>query len=85
MKDSIRLWDCLLSDPQKFNFTNFTCVALVSFVRDRIVDGDFACCMENLQKASDCVKSVPHLLNRANDVCNSFIKYEVNTYGCSNI
>lgn len=48
MEDSIRLWDTLLSDPQRFNFTNFVCVALVSFVRDEIIDGDFACCMENL-------------------------------------
>ncbi len=52
MMDSIRLWDTLLSDPQRFRFTNFVCVALVSFVRDDIIDGDFACCMENLQKAS---------------------------------
>ena len=48
MEDSIRLWDTLLADPVRFEFTNFVCVALVSFVRDEIRDGDFACCMENL-------------------------------------
>lgn len=48
MEESIRLWDTLLSDPVRFEFTNFTCVALVSFVRDEIMGGDFACCMENL-------------------------------------
>jgi hypothetical protein len=48
MKDSIRLWDTLLADPCRFSFTNFTCVALVSYVREDIIDGDFACCMENL-------------------------------------
>ena len=48
MAMSIRLWDTLLADPTRFNFTNFVCVALVSLVRDDIIDGDFACCMENL-------------------------------------
>ena len=48
MDPSIRLWDTLLTDPTRFNFTNYVCVALVSFVRDEIIDGDFACCMENL-------------------------------------
>ena len=58
MDDSIRLWDTLLSDPERFSFTNFVCVALVSFVRDQIIDGDFSCCMENLQKASDRVNKI---------------------------
>jgi len=48
MENSVRLWDTLLADPKRFEFTNFACVALVSFVRDDIIDGDFACCMENL-------------------------------------
>lgn len=69
MGPSIRLWDTLLSDPSRFNFTNFVCVALVSFVRDQIIDGDFACCMENLQKAADRVYDIRDLLNKANDVC----------------
>ena len=48
MTPSIRLWDTLLTDPKRFEFTNFVCVAMVSFVRDDIIDGDFSCCMENL-------------------------------------
>ena len=56
MEDSIRLWDTLLSDPKRFEFTNFVCVALVSFVRDDIMGGDFACCMEN--KVTPLVKDV---------------------------
>ena len=76
MDPSIRLWDTLITDPSRFNFTNFVCVALVSFVRDTIIDGDFACCMENLQKASDRVKDVRDLLNRANEVCIAFNRHE---------
>ena len=38
--NSVRLWDTLLADPNRFDFTNFVCVALVSFVRDDIIDGE---------------------------------------------
>ena len=76
MEDSIRLWDSLLSDPKRFMFTNFVCVALVSFVRDEIMDGDFACCMENLQGAASRVNKIPDLLNKANDVCFAYAKHE---------
>jgi len=72
MKDSIRMWDTLLSDPQRFNFLNYLCVALVSFVRDEIIDGDFATCMECLQKASLRVKDMRDLLNKANEVCMAY-------------
>ena len=81
MEDSVRLWDTLLVDPNRFVFTNFVCVALVSFVRDDIIDGDFACCMENLQKASNKVNDVRELLNKANDVCAKYNKYEVGYLG----
>ena len=76
MVESIRLWDTLLSDPDRFNFTNFTCVAMVSFVRDDIIDGDFACCMENLQKSSTKIKDVRDLLDKANDVCMVYADHE---------
>ena len=32
--------------------------------------------MENLQKASERVKKISSLLNRANDVCAAFNRYE---------
>lgn len=76
MKDSIRLWDTLLSDPSRFNFLNFVCVALVSFVRDDIIDGDFACCMENLQRSANRIKDIRDLLNKSNEVCLAYSNYE---------
>lgn len=82
--NSVRLWDTLLADPKRFDFTNFVCVALVSFVRDDIIDGDFACCMENLQRASDRVSDVTVMLNRANDVCYTFNKHEISYIGTKN-
>ena len=81
MKNSIRLWDTLLSDPQRFNFTNFVCVAMVSFVRDDIIDGDFACCMENLQKAAERVTDIKDLLNKANDMCMTYLRLDQDQYG----
>jgi len=49
---------------------------MVSTVRDDIIGGDFACCMENLQSSAEKVKSIPDLLNRANDICFTYAKYE---------
>ena len=34
MEDAIRLWDTLLVDPKRFNFTTFACLAMVAGVRD---------------------------------------------------
>lgn len=48
MSNVIRLWDTLLSDPERFDFLNFICVASVLYKRDICVEGDFAECMENL-------------------------------------
>jgi len=72
MQRSIRLWDTLLSDPTRFTFTNFACVAMVSFVRDDLIDGDFACCMENLQQSADRVTEIKDLLNKANDLAMTY-------------
>ena len=83
IQDSIRLWDTLLTDPTRFNFTNFVCVAMVSFVRDDIIDGDFSCCMENLQKASERIHKIDDLLNRANFLCKGFIDSEIEYNGRS--
>jgi len=77
MEDAVRLWDTLLVDPSRFNYTTFVCVAMVSTIRDQIVDGDFACCMENLQKAASFVKNVQELLNKAGDLCASYYRHEV--------
>lgn len=34
MANVIRLWDTLLADPDRFDFMNYVCVALVQLVRD---------------------------------------------------
>ena len=49
MANYIRLWDTLFADEQRFEFLNFVCAACVVQIRDLIIEGDFAECMENLQ------------------------------------
>ena len=63
MCNVIRLWDTLFSDPQRFEFLNYVCVAVVELKRDDIKDGDFACCMENLQRATNDIEDIRALLN----------------------
>jgi hypothetical protein len=48
MSNVITLWDTLISDPDRFHFLNFVCVAAVSYKRDICLEGDFAECMESL-------------------------------------
>lgn len=54
---------------------------MVSFVRDDIIDGDFACCMENLQKSSSKVPDVRKLLKKANFICDEFNNHQEENYG----
>jgi hypothetical protein len=49
MANCVRLWDTLFSDEQRFEFINFVCAAVVVDIRDNIIEGDFAQCMESLQ------------------------------------
>ena len=48
MPNCIRLWDTLFSDPNRYDFLNYVMAAIVLQVRDEIIEGDFATCMEAL-------------------------------------
>jgi len=48
MANCVRLWDTLFADAERFEFLYFVCVAIVQMVREEILEGDFAACMENL-------------------------------------
>lgn len=73
MSNVIRLWDTLFSDPDRFEFLNFVCVAIVELKRDDVIDGDFAQCMETLQRGTDSVNDVRELLNMANKIYGKYI------------
>ena len=76
MSNVIRLWDALLSDPERFNFLNFVCVATVQTKRDIVLEGDFAECMETLQRATDSITDIRFLLNDAKAVMKAYIKMQ---------
>ena len=65
MSNVIRLWDALFSDPNRFNFLYYVCIAAVLTKRTICVDGDFAECMETLQKSTDQVSDVRTLIDEA--------------------
>ena len=74
MSNVIRLWDTLFSDPERFNFLNFVCVATVLTKKEICIDGDFADCMETLQRATDSITDVRTLLNHAKVVLKKYLK-----------
>ena len=76
MSNVIRLWDTLLSDPERFNFLNFVCVAAVETKRKVCLKGDFAECMENLQKSMEGVSDVRVLLGEAKVLCSKYMKLQ---------
>ncbi len=78
MSNVIRLWDTLFSDPERFNFLNFVCVAAVLKQREYCLEGDFAECLENLQRATDQITDIRFLLNDAKAVLQKYIKIQMN-------
>ena len=62
MPNCIRLWDTLFADPERFDFLNYVCMAVVLGVADIIARGDFAVCMETLQASTKSINDVPELL-----------------------
>jgi hypothetical protein len=65
MSNVIVLWDSLFSDSYRFQFLNFVSCALVKTKRKECLTGDFADCMESLQRAADSITDVRELINEA--------------------
>ncbi len=68
MSNVIVLWDVLLSDSERFQFLNYISCALVKTKRKECLVGDFAECMENLQRAADTITDVRVLINSAKSI-----------------
>ncbi len=66
MSDCIILWDTLFSDQNRFDFLNYICVSVVLSKRETVIDGDFAECMECLQKSTEHIGDIKKLLTVAN-------------------
>jgi hypothetical protein len=49
LPDVLRLWDSLFADPQRFLFLNEFCCAMIVFIRERLLAGDFSDALKMLQ------------------------------------
>jgi len=49
LPEVIQLWDCLFSDENRFQFLLYCCCAMISCVRNRILENDFAPNLQLLQ------------------------------------
>ena len=58
MANCVRLWDTLFADTSRYEFLNYVCVAIILEVREEVLEGDFAACMENLQAQTKRVNDV---------------------------
>ena len=58
MINCVRLWDTLFSDTLRFNYLYYVCVAIMQEIREEILGGDFATCMENLQSQTRRITDV---------------------------
>ena len=74
MPNCIRLWDTLFSDPKRYDFLNYVMVAIVLQVRDEILEGDFAACMEALQQEAKQVIDVHELLDFACEIRERYLE-----------
>lgn len=63
--DVARIWDTLLADPERYEFLNYICLAMITYIRDDILGGDFTDAMQALQRFPQDI-DVRILLNRAN-------------------
>lgn len=61
--DVMRLWDSFFSHPNKLDFLNYCCLAMIINVRGAIINEEFPVIMENLQK--NAASDVELILKRA--------------------
>ena len=74
MPNCVRLWDTLFSDPNRYDFLNYVMAAIVLQVRDDILEGDFATCMEKLQQEAKQIIDVNELLDFACEIKEKYIE-----------
>ncbi|CDW78172.1 tbc1 domain family member 13 [Stylonychia lemnae] len=77
MSNVLVLWDALFSDSERFSFLNYVCCATVNLKRKIVLVGDFAECMENLQRACDHLTDVSDLINDAKKIQEKHFKLKI--------
>ncbi|ETE64822.1 hypothetical protein L345_09408, partial [Ophiophagus hannah] len=52
LPDVIRIWDSLFADDSRFDFLLLVCCAMLTLIRDQLLEGDFTVNMRLLQEMS---------------------------------
>lgn len=66
--DVLRLWDSLFSDPHRFTFLQYFCVAMIVCVRTELFRGEYADNLKLLQRYPPTDLKI--LLQKAQDLQN---------------
>lgn len=53
LPDVLRIWDSFFADERRFRFVLFWCLAMLTHVRERLLDADFATAVKTLQRYPD--------------------------------
>lgn len=64
--DTARIWDTLLSDPERYEFLNYVCLAMLNYIRETLLEGDFTDAMQALQRFPQDI-DIRVILNKANE------------------
>ncbi|KAJ6234608.1 tbc1 domain family member 13-like [Anaeramoeba flamelloides] len=73
MPDLVRLWDTLLSDPNRFEFVTYISVAMVICVKDQIMDSEYSATLSLLQNYPKLI-SIDEILLKAVDISTKLRK-----------
>ncbi|KAJ6654608.1 hypothetical protein lerEdw1_006761 [Lerista edwardsae] len=69
LPDVIRIWDSLFADNSRFDFLLLVCCAMLTLIRDRLLEGDFTLNMRLLQDYP--ISDVHLILKKAKDLQES--------------
>lgn len=68
LPDVLRLWDSLFSDPNRFQYLLYVCIAMLINIREQLLAGDFAESLKILQTYPPT--DITRIMDLANDVAD---------------
>lgn len=69
LPDVIRIWDSLFADDKRFDFLLLVCCAMLTLIRDQLLEGDFTLNMRLLQDYP--ISDVHLILKKAKELQDS--------------
>lgn len=78
LMDVLRLWDSLLSAPNRTEFLNYCCLAIILNAKEKIIDQEFPVIMQALQK--NATTDIEQLLRKALSMYKNYSNAEEMTH-----